>query len=1294
MARSREFDLVYITNAAAVGDAKALAQLIQQSDYKRTSRARSSNKLGTDKLGRSPLHFAAAYGNTECARLLCEEGDDVNLPDRESGWTSLHRAIYLGHTETAIYLISKGANPYLADKNGLAPLDMITSRVYNPRRWTPPDSRISSYTSKQSHQFRGDIIMHNRGISMGMDHEEKGKNELDNAVISSFYDCPPGKLFTWGSNATYALGHASQGIKIHPRSVAGFWGNEQRIMIQSMVTSAYHSAFITSNGDLYTCGHGQGGRLGLGNSESTVLEPLQVNLQDRKAALVAANNDHTCVITTNGELLTFGQNTHYQLGHPANVVAKGAHCSTPRFVRFFKSEFLLGVAAGQQHTAVFTRSNVYMFGCNNGQLGQGKGEDYLITPKVVAMIGRYGPVCQVVAASKNLTVVMTTEGEVLLLRNYTCQRLTCPTPRLRGLKEIQPYKITVAANNNIAVLTAIGALLISIDSGPLLHVVPLEALANSGRPDSSTHGSPIQPYHFTIVDACIGRHDVMIVTSLGHVYTGELPGNRIGGQKYGGEYQVAFKRINGLQRVVGLAQAPFGLHYGVICDVIPPKIQPEAVQDALRAVGALRHNTDEPKKGKERPLFQIGEDLGRLLSGAREGDGVADIVFVTLGGNRVAAHRYILANRSLLFASLCTPSPSNNNNAPPLLPDIMTVEGGVENMAIKGKGDVIVHLRKVPEKAIREVLTWIYTDTCPFLKSLETYRLDVIQLIISLAESFQAIGLLHAVNATGKWMNGRSRSNNYYRLLDADALHRDKPLKRVYDTNEECGAYLYDATIIVGTKPTRIESKNKEKPPLQTKIHCHKALLISRSAYFQAMVMGKFKEGGSKPLVAHLPPHISYDVGMLMVDYMYTNSVTLKGKGLAELFEIMDVAGEYLLDGLKSQCEIALAQLLEVENITGVYEASIMYDAQFLQKACLCYAAENMDSLLEHSALDQLLELNSDRTTWNSIANVCRAAMASPFVYMPPVHLLDPPSPPKFHAATLVRPPVTSTSTSISKSSINSKPPAVSPISSRNSNFPTAHTTNDSGNALWLDEQSQLQIQSPKKSPQTSLNNSATLPDDFDLFEGNTNKSKRKTKNSRGNSRVSPSTPIIMSAPAPISPTPAPAQSKSPVWGSVSNISSPVSKISPILEGGTNFITNQKSSSIPKGGLGQTSLSEIMEREAKHASSNPSVASRIPEEGSKGISLQITHKKLTQKERKALLMQKLNQETPEPPKNSPIATPPVWGGKGACSPAAPISLKAVQKSEMETPFRFSLSALASTSPTPTTIGLKQPVISE
>ncbi|MFC3077690.1 ankyrin repeat domain-containing protein [Phenylobacterium terrae] len=74
-----------------------------------------------DRLGRSPLHYAAAEGASESVAKLIGAGADVSLPDR-AGWTPLHFAAQSGGAPTIRLLISAGASIDSRDEHGNTPL--------------------------------------------------------------------------------------------------------------------------------------------------------------------------------------------------------------------------------------------------------------------------------------------------------------------------------------------------------------------------------------------------------------------------------------------------------------------------------------------------------------------------------------------------------------------------------------------------------------------------------------------------------------------------------------------------------------------------------------------------------------------------------------------------------------------------------------------------------------------------------------------------------------------------------------------------------------------------------------------------------------------------------------------------------------------------------------------------------------------------------------------------------------------------------------------------------------------
>ncbi|XP_003385617.1 PREDICTED: myotrophin-like [Amphimedon queenslandica] len=72
--------------------------------------------------GRSPIHFAADYGQEEVIDYLVKQGANVNLPDAH-GITPLLCAIWEGHPDCVKFLISKGAKKDGKSPDGVSYLD-------------------------------------------------------------------------------------------------------------------------------------------------------------------------------------------------------------------------------------------------------------------------------------------------------------------------------------------------------------------------------------------------------------------------------------------------------------------------------------------------------------------------------------------------------------------------------------------------------------------------------------------------------------------------------------------------------------------------------------------------------------------------------------------------------------------------------------------------------------------------------------------------------------------------------------------------------------------------------------------------------------------------------------------------------------------------------------------------------------------------------------------------------------------------------------------------------------------
>jgi uncharacterized protein len=94
----------------------------------------------TDKNGVTALHHAVRFRSVAAVATLIEQGANVNQACRRSGSTPLHRAVtQTGAPNTAgkvdaareiiALLLAAGANPAIANKLGMKPIDYVTDEA-------------------------------------------------------------------------------------------------------------------------------------------------------------------------------------------------------------------------------------------------------------------------------------------------------------------------------------------------------------------------------------------------------------------------------------------------------------------------------------------------------------------------------------------------------------------------------------------------------------------------------------------------------------------------------------------------------------------------------------------------------------------------------------------------------------------------------------------------------------------------------------------------------------------------------------------------------------------------------------------------------------------------------------------------------------------------------------------------------------------------------------------------------------------------------------------------------------
>ena len=153
---------------------------------------------------------------------------------------------------------------------------------------------------------------------------------------------------------------------------------------------SYHSLALDSSGRVYAFGYNIYGQLGLGklnmgklNMKDDPLNILGNNINVptlipdlNNIIQVSAGNNHSLALTSDGEVYSFGNNNHGQLGQGDNI-----NRTNPVLIPGLIN--VESISAGNTHSMIFVNRKVYCFGSNeHGELGIGshRSLNRIITP--------------------------------------------------------------------------------------------------------------------------------------------------------------------------------------------------------------------------------------------------------------------------------------------------------------------------------------------------------------------------------------------------------------------------------------------------------------------------------------------------------------------------------------------------------------------------------------------------------------------------------------------------------------------------------------------------------------------------------------------------------------------------------------------------------------------------------------------------------------------------------------------------------------------------------------------------
>uniref|UniRef100_A0A8C0SP28 HECT domain-containing protein n=1 Tax=Canis lupus familiaris TaxID=9615 RepID=A0A8C0SP28_CANLF len=232
--------------------------------------------------------------------------------------------------------------------------------------------------------------------------------------------CHKGRVFAWGAGSEGQLGTGEfKETNLIPMKIKTL----NDIKIKQVSCGHYHSLALSEGGQVFSWGSNSDGQLGLGKKFPSQASPQRVrSLDGIPLAQVAAGGAHSFALSLSGTSFGWGRNNAGQLAlHKNNVSGNKIVIFFPYSISALKNLGVIYISCGYEHTVVLTQNGkVFTFGDNTyGQLGHSPTAEKS-GPQLVEGID--GLVSQIDCGSYHTLAYVYTTGKVVSFgREPTCK---------------------------------------------------------------------------------------------------------------------------------------------------------------------------------------------------------------------------------------------------------------------------------------------------------------------------------------------------------------------------------------------------------------------------------------------------------------------------------------------------------------------------------------------------------------------------------------------------------------------------------------------------------------------------------------------------------------------------------------------------------------------------------------------------------------------------------------------------------------------------------------------------------
>lgn len=419
---------------------------------------------------------------TSCLPTLSDLNKiDLYSIELESGYTPLHVTLREGLLRKSFLLYKSWKDEQQSshrpgghilnqrDREGLTPIELYNIELQRSLEGVP---KYLQYMMKDS-LITPEIIYDRKREGEGED-EELAITDDEWHRRTSFMEIPSNHedaemirkiggshLLTLGSNVNAQLGTGNKddrskffqldAQKIHGSSISPF---DKPLYIKKILMSRYHSVVIDSSNEVFSCGNSNRGRLGNGETNTTVSSYVKIMELEDGIRDVSISNHHNLLVDGNGNVYSWGWNIYHQLGYNTGNRTKdnigSLHKSTPKKIPFLEGENIKLVACSKIHSCALTATNkLYLWGLNVGQLGSSKSthvefdtqynntNGYVVTSPIIMDFSNLD--VQQIICTEFVTFIRSAGNNLTVLSNFSSRSFKIPLPKTKQQKKLDIF---------------------------------------------------------------------------------------------------------------------------------------------------------------------------------------------------------------------------------------------------------------------------------------------------------------------------------------------------------------------------------------------------------------------------------------------------------------------------------------------------------------------------------------------------------------------------------------------------------------------------------------------------------------------------------------------------------------------------------------------------------------------------------------------------------------------------------------------------------------------------------------